>query len=90
MPLTIDNYLFEGIIALFVAGFAWGFRSWASTLRLSSAQILIKLETMANEIHHHRIESTEAFARLDERVKALENRQTQMTIEENQRQDLPR
>ena len=90
MPLTIDNYLFEAVAALVVAGFAWGIRSWATALRLSSAQILLKLETVAREIHHHRIESADAFGRLDERVKALENHQNQMTIEENNRLDHPR
>lgn len=69
----VDKYLFESIVGLFVAGFAWGFRSWASAIRESTDRIMKRLETMAMEVHHHRVESIEAFARLDERVKALEN-----------------
>lgn len=64
------------MVALFVAGFAWGFRSWATTIRESTDRIIRKLETMASEVHSHRVESIEAFARLDERVKALENNQS--------------
>lgn len=71
--MQLSNYIFEAIVSLFVAGFAWGFRSWASAIRESTEVIIRRLETMTREIHGHRIESVEAFARLDERVRALES-----------------
>lgn len=68
----MDQYIFESIMALFVAGFAWGFRSWSISIKDSTQQIIRRLEAMALQIHNHRIESTEIFSRLDERVKNLE------------------
>lgn len=73
MDFILNQYFFETIAALFVAGFTWGFKSWASAIRTSTDAIIKRLDSMARDVHGFRIESTEAFARLDERVKALEN-----------------
>ena len=70
----VEGYLFEAVVALFVTGFAWGFRSWAHAIRDTSERIMRRLDAMAADVHGHRVESIEAFARLDERVKALELR----------------
>lgn len=70
----MDDYILELILALFIAGLTWGFRSWATTIKESTERIMRRLDVVGIDVHNHRIESTEAFARLDERVKALENR----------------
>jgi len=69
----MEGYIFESIIGIFVAGLTWGFRSWSASIKDSTNIIISKLEKMTESIHRHRVENTEAFARLDERVKALEN-----------------
>ena len=71
--MNLADHLLEGIVTLFVAGFAWGFRAWAVAIRESTDIIVRKLDAMARDFHNHRTESLERLARLDERVRALEN-----------------
>lgn len=74
MMNMLQDYLFEIIVGIFVAGFTWGFRSWASAIRESTESILEKLEAVTKEIHSHRLETATNSARTDERLKSLEDR----------------
>lgn len=68
----IEQYLSEAVLMVFVAGFTWGFRTWAAAQKKATETIIERLETVYISLHNHRLESTEGFARLDERVKTLE------------------
>lgn len=66
--ITYGPEIFVGVV-LIVFGFA--FRSWASTVRDSSTHIIQKLETMAKEIHQHRLDTERRLVRMETEIKLL-------------------
>ena len=59
------DYLSEIIIGGVLAGFAWAFRAWASTIRETSERILEKLDYLNVEFTRHRLNNAERLARAE-------------------------
>ena len=65
------EFLSEIIIGTILAGFAWAFRAWASTIRETSERILERLEALGSEFHQHRLNNAERLTRCEAEIKHL-------------------
>ena len=67
----IPGYIPEIVVGLVLAVFGWAFKSWSATIKDTSNRILERLEKLASEFHHHRIETERRVTRVETKVDSL-------------------
>lgn len=65
------DYVSEIVIGGVLAGFAWAFRAWASTIRETSERILARLDEVSRELHRHRLSNAERLTRVEAEIHHL-------------------
>ena len=69
----------EIVTGVILMGFAWAFRSWATTVSSASEKIIARLDRLAMEFHDHRIDTENRVTKVETKHESLQRQVDRIT-----------